>query len=177
MGGGREDQTLEGHQDSEAVSTLDLIQFNTCNIAQKHTKKRREEQINNERYLITEIKTIEMQLNALIDNQPLTEGNMNYKNRLQNRLQKFENQHKEVQKNAYQESYLERVKKELTAAHKPAKDFKKPVNSRMTNLSEIFLNEEDPSSLTKDRNAVHGHIYKFYNNLFSHKETINNLDN
>ena len=45
----------------------------------------------------------------------------------------------------------------------------------MKNLSEIFLNDDDPTSLTKDQNAVHGHIYKFYNNLFSHKETINNF--
>ena len=142
------DLTLDEHQESEAASTLDLILFNTCDIARKHTNQCREEQTNNDRYLITEIKTIEMQLNALIDNQPLTEGNMNYKNRLQNRLKKFENQHKEAQKNTYQESYLERIKKELTAAHKPAKDFKKPVHSRMTNLSEIFLKEEDPSSLT-----------------------------
>ena len=124
------DLTLDKHQESEAASTLDLILFNTCDIARKHTNQRREEQTNNDRYLITEIKTIEMQLNALIDNQPLTEGNMNYKNRLQNRLKKFENQHKEAQKNTYQESYLERIKKELTAAHKPAKDFKQDQRSR-----------------------------------------------
>ena len=87
------DLTLDEHQESESASTLDLILFNTCDIARKHTNERREEQINNERYLITEIKTIEMQLNALIDNQPLTKGFMNYKNRLQNRCEKFENQH------------------------------------------------------------------------------------
>ena len=164
------DLTFNEHKESEAASTLDLILFNTCNIAGKHAKERREELTNNEWYQITEIKTIVLQLNGLIVNQPLTEGNMNYKNRLQNRLWKFENQHKEAQKYEYQESCLEIVKKELNAAHKPAKDFKKPVKSWMTHLSDIFLNEEDTFLHTKDQHAVHGHIYKFCNHLFDHRK-------
>ena len=44
-----------------------------------------------------------------------------------------------------------------------------------TNISEIFLNEDDPDSLTKNQHQVHNHVFKFYDNLFAHQPTIQSL--
>ena len=54
------DTTLIEQKDSPVPSTLDIILFNTCDIARQHTNQRNQEQADENRYLTTEIKLLKL---------------------------------------------------------------------------------------------------------------------
>ena len=81
--------TCTSHQDCPPETTLDIILFITSTIALQHSKELRDTHDANLKYLNTEIKTIEAQLDSSLFQRPLTLGQNNYLNKLNNKLEQL----------------------------------------------------------------------------------------
>ena len=165
--------TLESHNDCNPETTLDLILFNTSTIAQEHTRELRDRQNNTLNFLNIEIKTIEAQLDSTLHTHPMTASQTNHHNKLLNKLEKYKTELKSTQTEIYNETYLAELEANLTNTHKPSKEFKKPTPRNSNKISEIYIDNQDPPTLSKDQDTVHNKIFNFYNNLFQYHECNN----
>ena len=66
--------TISAHLDTKAENLLDLILFNTSTIATQHLKETKDLHTTNIKYLTTEIKTIEAQLDSSLFQHPMTKS-------------------------------------------------------------------------------------------------------
>ena len=135
---------MSSHSECNAETTLDLILFNTSTIAQEHTKEIRDMQDCNLKYLSTEIKTIEAQLDSTLLTKPLTAAQDKYHNNLNNKLVRLKQEFQHTQSEIYKESYLAELEADLMNPHKPSKEFKKPSTRSSNLLSEIYIDQADP---------------------------------
>ena len=168
-------ETIPSHPNTKAENLLDLILFNTSTIASQHLKETRDMHTTNINYLNTEIKTTEAQLDSSLFQHPMTKSQTNYQNKLQNKLTDLNQQLKAEHLELFNQTYLAELELDLLNPHKPAKDFKKPQPRLNNPLSEMYIDSKTPPTLSKDQATVHNHIFKFYNNLFSHKQCNENF--
>ena len=70
----------------------------------------------------------------------------------------------------YNASHIVELEADLMNPQKPSKDFKKPQVRHSNPLSEMFIDQKKPPTLSKDQIEVHDHIHKFYNDLFANKD-------
>ena len=98
-----------------------------------------------------------------------------YMNKLKNKLEKLKLELQQTQSEIYNKSYLAELEANLMNPHKPSKAFKKPLVRDSNPLSEMYIDQADPPTLSKDQNTVHNHIFKFYNKLFEYKECNNDF--
>ena len=162
-------ETLPAHPESSAENVLDLILFNTSTIATQHLKEAKDTHHANINYLTTEIKTIEAQLDSILFERPMTKAQTNYNNKLHNKLTDLNQQLKDEHLELFNQTYMAELERDLLNPHKPAKDFKKPQTKHNNPLSEMYVDNNDPPTLSKDQTTVHNHIFSFYKSLFSHK--------
>ena len=71
---------------------------------------------------------------------------------------------------AYSQTYLAELEKDLLNPQKPSKEFKKLTQHTQNPLSEMYIDKNEPQTLSKDQEKVDNHIYTFYNKLFAHQE-------
>ena len=150
-------------------NTLDLILFKTQTIAQQHTQELKRQQSQALEYLNLEIKTVEAKLDAMTLQNPPTQAQLKYSNKLQNKLIQLRTELKVVNEQIYNQNYLAELEKDLLNPHKPSKEFQKPAQRTQNPLSEMYLDKKNPPTLSKDQEKVHNHVYTFYNKLFSHQ--------
>ena len=79
-------ETTAAKQNENPECILDLILFNTQTIAQQHSQELRKQQTQALEYLHLEIKTVEAQLDAMTLQNPPTQSQLKYSNKLQNKL-------------------------------------------------------------------------------------------
>ena len=106
---------------------------------------------------------MEAQLDALTTQNQLTQPQLKYWNKLQNKLSQLKTELKTVNKPIYSQTYLAELEKDLLNPQKPAQ-------RSQNSLSEMYIDKKNPPTLSKDQEKVHNHIYSFYNNLFTHQE-------
>ena len=107
----------------------------------------------------------------------MTKAQTNYYNKLQNKLTDLNQQLKDEHLKLFNQTYLAELERDLLNPHKPAKDFKKPQPKHNNPLSEMYIDNKNPPTLSKDQTTVHNHIFSFYNSLFSHKPCNDNFSN
>ena len=162
-------ETVQEKPNETPENTLDLILFNTQTIAQQHSQELKRQQSQALEYLNLEIKTVEAQLDAMTLQNPATQPQLKYQNKLQNKLSQLRTELKVVNEEIYSQTYLAELEKDLLNPHKPSKEFKKPSQRSQNPLSEMYIDKNEPPTLSKDQETVHNHIYKFYNQLFAHQ--------
>ena len=133
----------------------------------EHCKQLREEQTANLNYLNLEIKTIEAQLDSTLFTKPMTWQQEKHLNKLRNKLEHLKGDLKRTHQEMYNTTYLAELEADLLNPQKPSKELRKPATSNRTPLSEMFIDQKEPPTLSKDQNTVHNHIYGFYKDLFS----------
>merc|ERR1711954_136819 len=106
---------------------------------------------------------------------PMTKAQTNYNNKLQNKLTDLNQQLKDEHLELFNQTYMAELERDLLNPHKPAKDFKKPQTKHNKPLSEMYVDNNDPPTLSKDQTTVHNHIFSFYKSLFGHKPCNNNF--
>ena len=79
-------KTVLEKPDEASENFLYLILFKTQTIAQQHTQELRKQQTQALEYLHLEIKTVEAQLDAMTLQNPPTQSQLKYSNKLQNKL-------------------------------------------------------------------------------------------
>ena len=154
-------ETLSSHPDTRAENLLDLVLFNTSTIATQHLKEAKDSHHANINYLNTEIKTTEAQLDSTLFEHPMTKSQTNYHNKLQNKLTNLNQQLKDEHLELFNQTYLAELECDLLNPHKPAKDFKKPQPKLSNPLSEMYIDNKNPPTLSKDQTTVHNHIFSF----------------
>ena len=87
-------------------NTLDLILFNTQTIAQQHSQELKKQQTQALEYLNLEIKTVEAQLDAMTTQNPPTQSQLKYRNKLQNKVAQLKIDLRVVNEQAYSQTYL-----------------------------------------------------------------------
>ena len=106
---------------------------------------------------------------------PPTQPQLKYRNKLQNKLQQLITELNVVNEQLYSQTYLAELEKDLLNPHKPSKEFKKPFQRSQNPLSKMYIDKNEPPTLSKDQETVHNHIYKFYNQLFAHQNCKDNF--
>ena len=100
---------------------------------------------------------------------PGTTGRGNFK--LTDLNQQLKDKHLEL----FNQTYLAELECDLLNPHKPANDLKKPQPRLSNPWSEMYIDNKNPPTLSKDQATVHNHIFSFYNSLFSHKQCNDNF--
>merc|ERR1712114_169698 len=114
-------------------------------------------------------------MGGLRRSRPMTKAQTNYNNKLHNKLTDLTQQLKDEHLNLFNQTYMAELERDLLNPHKPAKDFKKPQTKHNNPLSEMYVDNNDPPTLSKDQTTVHNHIFGFYKSLFSHKPCNDNF--
>ena len=168
-------QTLDTHTNHPAENIMDLILFNRSTIATEHVKETKDAQTRNINYLNLEITTTEAQLDSKLFQKPLTLQQHKHLNKLTNKLEALRNELKQTHQEIFNTTYLAELQADLLNPQKPSKEFKKPKSASSNSLSEMFIDQKEPPTLTKDQNKVHNHIFSFYNSLFAAEDTSSTL--
>ena len=100
-------------------NTLDLILFNTQTIAQQHSQELRKQQSKALEYLNLEIKTVEAQLDAMTLQKTPAQSQLKYLNKLQNKLSQLKIELNVANEQAYSQTYLAELEKDLLNPQKP----------------------------------------------------------
>ena len=171
------DKTIStSNPNTNPETTLDTILFNATTIAREHIEYNKREKMEEENYLITEIKTTTAQLEHKDNYGPLNQKELKHTNSLENKLRKLQIEYQTNQKQKFQDNYLENLRNEVLNPQKPSRDYKKTPNSSKSTLSEIYVeNPNLPPVLSKDQNTVHKEIYSFYSKLFAYNPCNSNL--
>ena len=154
-------KTTSTKQNENPESILDLILFNTQTIAQQHSQELRKQQTQALEHLNLEIKTVEAQLDAMTIHNPPTQPQLKYRNKLQNKLAQLKTDLRVVNEQAYSQTYLAELEKDRLNPQKPSKEFKKPSQHSQNPLSEMYIDKNEPPTLSKDQEKVHNHIHTF----------------
>ena len=117
-----------------------------------------------------EIKTIEAQMDSTLFQKPLTLQQDKYTNKLLNKLEALKNELKQAHQEIFNSTYLAELQADLLNPQKPSKDFKKPRTSTNNPLSEMYIDQKDPPTLSKDQNKVHNHTLSFTTNYFQQRK-------
>ena len=97
-------ETILEKPNENPENVLDLILFKTQTIAQQHTQDLKKQQAQAIDYLNLEIKTVEAQLDALTPQNPSTQPQLKYRNKLQNKLSQFKTELKTVNEQIYRQT-------------------------------------------------------------------------
>ena len=90
-----------------------------------------------------------------------------YLNKLKNKLEHLKGELRRTHQEIYNTTYLAELQADLLNPQKPSKELQKPTTTTKTPHSEMFIDQKEPPTLSKDQHKVHNHIYSFYKDLFS----------